>query len=155
MTCDMPEPCKCPSLDNCQNRFLWTHKEVGLALLPVVGRVLQVGDTETFPYALGFESLNPFFQSASRVHVSQTFRSSIFSFSPFSSCCSLFFFFSVAVSPIPTFRLVICLPQNSFPSSSVLNSSLPCYFIFVYIDVLVLALPDEMLALFSPNSIQI
>ena len=34
--------------------------EVDLALHPVVGRVLQVGDTEKFPHALGFESLDPF-----------------------------------------------------------------------------------------------
>ena len=25
VACDMPEPCKFPSLDNCQKRFLWTH----------------------------------------------------------------------------------------------------------------------------------
>ena len=61
----MPEPCKCPSLGSCQ-KFLWTHKEVDLAPHPVVGLVFQVGDTEKFPHALGFESLDPFFQSASR-----------------------------------------------------------------------------------------
>ena len=27
MACDMPAPCKFPSLDSCQKRFLWTHKE--------------------------------------------------------------------------------------------------------------------------------
>ena len=42
--------------------FLWTHKEVDLAPLPVVGLVLQIGDAK-FPHALGFESLDPFFQS--------------------------------------------------------------------------------------------
>ena len=26
VVCDMPEPCKFPSLDSCQKRFLWTHK---------------------------------------------------------------------------------------------------------------------------------
>ena len=46
MACDMPEPCKFPSLDSCQKRFLWTHKEVVLALHPVIGPVLQVGDAE-------------------------------------------------------------------------------------------------------------
>ena len=46
MACDMPEPCKFPSLDSCQKRFLWTHKEVDLAPHPVVGLVLQIGDTE-------------------------------------------------------------------------------------------------------------
>ena len=63
VVCDMPEPCKFPSLDSCQKKFLWTHKEVSLAPLPIIGVVLQVGDTEKFPHALGFESLNPFFRS--------------------------------------------------------------------------------------------
>ena len=57
VACDMPEPCKLPSLDSCQKRFLWTHKGVDLALHLVVGLVLQVGDTEKFPQALGFEGL--------------------------------------------------------------------------------------------------
>ena len=63
MACDKPEPCKCPSLDNCQKRFLWTHKEVDLAPHQVVDLALQVGDTETFPQALGFESLDPVFRA--------------------------------------------------------------------------------------------
>ena len=63
MACDMPEPCKFPSLDSCQKRFLWTHKEVDLAPHPVVGLVLQVEDAEKFPQALSFESLDPFFHS--------------------------------------------------------------------------------------------
>ena len=58
---NMPEPCKFPSLDNCQKTFLWTHDEVDYASHPVVGLVLQVGDTEKFLRALGFESLDPFF----------------------------------------------------------------------------------------------
>ena len=36
MACDIPEPCMFPSVDCCQKRFLWTHKEVGLAQRPVV-----------------------------------------------------------------------------------------------------------------------
>ena len=36
-------------------------KEVDLAPHPVVGLVLQVGDTEKFPQALGYESQDPFF----------------------------------------------------------------------------------------------
>ena len=60
MACDMPQPCKFPSLDSCQKRFPWTHKEVDLALHSDVGLVLQVGDTEKFLHALGFESLDPF-----------------------------------------------------------------------------------------------
>ena len=36
VACDLPEPCKFPSLDICQKRFLWTHKEVGLIPHPVV-----------------------------------------------------------------------------------------------------------------------
>ena len=63
MSCDMPEPCKFLSLDICQKSFLWSHKEVDLALHPVIGPVLQVGDTEKkFPHALGFESLDLFFR---------------------------------------------------------------------------------------------
>ena len=61
--CDMPEPFKFPSLDSCQKSFPWSHEEVDLALHPVIGLVLQVGDTEKkFPCALGFESLDPFFR---------------------------------------------------------------------------------------------
>ena len=62
MSCDMPEPCKFPSLDSCLKRFLWTHKEVDLAPHPLVGLVLQI-DAEKIPQALGFEGLDPFFQS--------------------------------------------------------------------------------------------
>ena len=61
MTCDMLEPCECPSLDSCLKRFLWTNKEVGLAPHPFVGLVLQVGDAETFCQALSLDSLDPFF----------------------------------------------------------------------------------------------
>ena len=61
MASDMPEPCKFPSLDSCQKRFLWTNMEVDLARHPVVGLVLQVGDADKFPLALAFESLDPFF----------------------------------------------------------------------------------------------
>ena len=57
--CDMPEPCKFPSLDSRQKRCLWTHKEVDLAPHPVVGLVLQVGDAEKFPRALGSENVDP------------------------------------------------------------------------------------------------
>ena len=58
----MPE---LPSLDSCQRRFLRTHKEADLAPHPCsrIGLVLQVGDAETFPQVLGFESLDLFFQS--------------------------------------------------------------------------------------------
>ena len=90
VACDKPEACKFPSLDSCQKRTLM---EVDLAPHPVVGLVLQVGDTEKSPHALGFESLDPFFvfclffclffvfvflffcllcQSASRINVSQS-----------------------------------------------------------------------------------
>ena len=61
MACDIPEPCKFPSLDSCQKRFLWTYKEVDLAPHPVAGLVFQAGDAEKFLQALSFESLNPFF----------------------------------------------------------------------------------------------
>ena len=36
VACDMPKPCEFPSLDSCQKRFLWTHKEFYLAPHPVV-----------------------------------------------------------------------------------------------------------------------
>ena len=69
---DMPKPCKFPSLDSCQKWFQWTQKEVDLALHPVVGLVLQVGDAEKFPQALVFKKPLFFFsESASRVYVSQ------------------------------------------------------------------------------------
>ena len=61
MACDMAEPCKFPSLDSCQKRFMWTHKGVDHASHPIVGLVLQVGDKDNFLHALGFESLDPFF----------------------------------------------------------------------------------------------
>ena len=54
VVCDMPEPCKFLSLDSCQKRILWTHKEVDLALHPVVGLVLQVGNAGKFPQTLFF-----------------------------------------------------------------------------------------------------
>ena len=57
MKFDMFELCKFPSHDNYQKRFLWTHKEVDLAPHPVVVLVLQVGDEEKIPQALGFKSL--------------------------------------------------------------------------------------------------
>ena len=63
MVRDMPEPCKFPSLDSCQKWFLQTHKEVDLVPHPVVGLVLQVGDAEKFPQALGFKGLDVFFFS--------------------------------------------------------------------------------------------
>ena len=58
----MPEPCKFLSLDSCQKRFVWTHKDVDIALHSVVGLVLRVGDAGKFPQALGFERLDPFFR---------------------------------------------------------------------------------------------
>ena len=35
VACDMSEPYEFLSLDHCQKRFLWAHKEVGLAPHPV------------------------------------------------------------------------------------------------------------------------
>ena len=58
MACNMPEPFKFPSLDSCQKRLLWTHKG-----LDSFAPLLQVGDAEKFPPALGFEVLDLFFQS--------------------------------------------------------------------------------------------
>ena len=53
MESDKPKPLKFLSLDRSQKEFLWTHKEVDLALHPVVGLVLQVGNKEKFPHTLG------------------------------------------------------------------------------------------------------
>ena len=67
----MPKPCKFPSPDSCQMRFLWTHKESDLAPHLVVGLELHVGNAEKIPQALGFESPDPFcLELASRAHVS-------------------------------------------------------------------------------------
>ena len=60
MECYIPEPCKFLSLHSRQKRFLRTHKETDRAPHPVVGLVLQVGDAEKFPQALGFRRLDPF-----------------------------------------------------------------------------------------------
>ena len=60
MACDMPKPCEFPSLDSCRKKFTWTHEGADLAPHPVVSFVLQVGDAEKFPQALGFEGLGPF-----------------------------------------------------------------------------------------------
>ena len=66
MACEMPEPCKFPSLDSCQKKFLWTYEEVDLVPHPVVGLVLQVGDTEKFPHAFEFRKPESSFYSYSR-----------------------------------------------------------------------------------------
>ena len=71
---DIAEQCQFLSLDRCQKCFLWKHKEVDLALHPVVGLVLQVGDREKPPYflmCLGRKAWILSSESASRVHVSQ------------------------------------------------------------------------------------
>ena len=44
--CDMPEPWKFPPLDSCQKRFLWAHREAGLAPHPVV-RLIREGRATT------------------------------------------------------------------------------------------------------------
>ena len=68
----MPEPCECPSLDSCQKRFLWAHKELDLALHSVVGLALGVGDAVFSHICLG--SLNVLSESASRVDPQHTAR---------------------------------------------------------------------------------
>ena len=60
VACDVHEPCKFPSVASCQKRFPWTPTIVDLAPHPVGGLLLQVGDAEKFPQALGFKSLHPF-----------------------------------------------------------------------------------------------
>ena len=68
VVCDMTKLYKFPPLDSCQKRFLWTHKEVDLTPHPVVGLVLQVGDTEKFLHALGLEILHRFLEPGSMFH---------------------------------------------------------------------------------------
>ena len=60
VACDMPEPCKFPSLDSFRKKWLCTRKGVDLAPDTVVGLVLQVGDAEKLRQALGFEGLDTF-----------------------------------------------------------------------------------------------
>ena len=67
VACSMPKLCECPSLDSCQERFLWANKEFDSALHQVVGLELQVGDTKKFPQALGFRKPG----SSSQVSVSK------------------------------------------------------------------------------------
>ena len=67
MACDRSEPCKFPSLDSCQKRFLWTHKEVDL-VPHVVGLVFKArGDAEKFSKALGFNSLDVLYKFVNTV----------------------------------------------------------------------------------------
>ena len=56
VVCDMSKLCECPSLDSCQKRFLWSHKEVDLSLHPAAG----LRGVEKFPQALDLKSLDPF-----------------------------------------------------------------------------------------------
>ena len=46
MVYDMPEPCKFPSLDSPQKKFLLAHKKVDLAPHPVIDLVLLARDAE-------------------------------------------------------------------------------------------------------------
>ena len=71
MVCDMPEQCKFPSLDSCQKRFPWTHKEVDLTPHPVVGLVLQVRDAEKCPHHLVSKAGFLFSEPVSWVYVWQ------------------------------------------------------------------------------------
>ena len=64
VTLDMPELCEFSSLDSRQKRLLWAHKEVDLALHPVIDLALQ-GDAEKYYQALVLTSLDPFSESAS------------------------------------------------------------------------------------------
>ena len=59
VACDTLESYKLPSVYSYQKRFLWTHKEVDIAPYPVIGRMLQVGDTEKCSHAHGFVSPPP------------------------------------------------------------------------------------------------
>ena len=74
MVYDMSEPCQFSSLDHCQKRFLWTHKEAHFSPHPVGGLVNRVGDAVKFPQELGFKAWILFSESASRLHVSLPWR---------------------------------------------------------------------------------
>ena len=52
VACDMPEPCKFPSLDSCQKRFLWTHKEVDHHHDQSLDREGRWGTTDDFATSL-------------------------------------------------------------------------------------------------------
>ena len=54
---DIPEPFEFSSFESCEKTFLSAHKEVYLALHPVFGLVLQVGDA-------GLKAWIPFYESA-------------------------------------------------------------------------------------------
>ena len=62
---DMPVSFEFPSLDSCQKRFLWTHKEAGLAPHPVVGIVPHVRNAARFHQAPGLSRL-PRFRSSDK-----------------------------------------------------------------------------------------
>ena len=51
MACDMPEPWKFPSLDSCQKRFLWNHRQIlfSLAIAAIDEAILMQTFTEQVP----------------------------------------------------------------------------------------------------------
>ena len=59
--CDMPEPASFRLLTVARRASFGLTRKFIFSPHPVVCLVLQVGDVEMFPQALGFESLNPFF----------------------------------------------------------------------------------------------
>ena len=70
IVCDMSEPCKFPSLDSCQKRLLWAHKEVIL----LCAQLLVLWSKQEMQFFFRHLVSNAwifFSQSASRVHVSQ------------------------------------------------------------------------------------
>ena len=60
VACDTPEPCKFPSLDSCQKRFLWTHKGVDLAPHPVVKSCAPSRRCGEVPSGIWFRKHGPF-----------------------------------------------------------------------------------------------
>ena len=63
MACDMPEPCKFPSLDGCQKGSCGPTRKLSFLCTQSFALCSKKGDAEKFPHALGFESLDPFFFS--------------------------------------------------------------------------------------------
>ena len=70
VACDMPEPCKFPSLDSCQKCSCGPTRKL-IFSAPSLCPLLRVGDAEKFHQALGFENMHPFFfsqQAGSKFH---------------------------------------------------------------------------------------
>ena len=71
VACGTRKRCKFPSLDSCRRGSCGIPRKL---ILLRNQSLVQAGDAEKFPQAQGFESLDPFSESAGRVHLSQPQR---------------------------------------------------------------------------------